>query len=172
MKKIKKAMYGKTMMQGGGSAMYTNTTPGEISKPTMKRGGASKIKKYEEGGRTGIFSRIFKGKAEAKEAPGSPAVPTNQQVSPSTQTPKSQSIPSPISRKIDKVAKRLAKGKVGGSYKTGGMVNSNSKVSALKSAGSKGVKSGVNPKTSASKVAKGKVGGTSKAPKTAVPKKK
>jgi hypothetical protein len=55
-------------------------------------------------------------------------------------------------------------------YKTGGMVNSNAKVSAIKSAGSKGVKSGVNSKASASKVAKGKVGGTSKAPKTAVPK--
>jgi hypothetical protein len=54
--------------------------------------------------------------------------------------------------------------------KTGGMVNANAKVSAIKSAGSKGVKSGVNPKASASKVAKGKVGGTSKAPKTAVPK--
>ena len=57
-------------------------------------------------------------------------------------------------------------------YKTGGMVNSNAKVSALKSAGSKGVKSGVNPKAAASKVAKGRVGGTSTAPKTAVPKAK
>jgi len=56
------------------------------------------------------------------------------------------------------------------SMKTGGMVNSNAKVSALKSAGSKGVKSGVNPKASASKVAKGRSGGTSKAPKTATPK--
>jgi hypothetical protein len=57
-------------------------------------------------------------------------------------------------------------------YKTGGMVNSNAKVSALKSAGSKGVKSGVNPKAAASKVARGRVGGTSSAPKTAVPKAK
>jgi hypothetical protein len=56
--------------------------------------------------------------------------------------------------------------------KTGGMVNSNAKVSALKTAGSKGVKSGVNPKVTASKVAKGRVGGTSAAPKTAVPKAK
>jgi hypothetical protein len=56
--------------------------------------------------------------------------------------------------------------------KTGGMVNSNAKVSALKSAGSHGVKSGVNPKTAASKVARGKVGGMSTAPKTAVPKAK
>jgi hypothetical protein len=54
-------------------------------------------------------------------------------------------------------------------YKTGGMVNSNAKVSALKSAGSKGVKSKVNPKATASKVAKGRVGGTSAAPKKATP---
>ena len=57
-------------------------------------------------------------------------------------------------------------------FKTGGMVNSNAKVSALKSAGSKGVKSGVNPKAAASKVARGRVGGTSSAPKTAVPRAK
>jgi hypothetical protein len=56
--------------------------------------------------------------------------------------------------------------------KTGGMVNSNSKVTALKSAGSKGVKSGVNSKVSASKIAKGRTGGTSSAPKTATPKTK
>lgn len=65
--------------------------------------------------------------------------------------------------------------KKGGSikkYKTGGMVNANSKVSAIKSAGSKGVKSGVNAKTYASKVARGRVGGTSTAPKTAVPRAK
>lgn len=54
-------------------------------------------------------------------------------------------------------------------YKTGGMVNSNAKVSALKSAGSKGVKSGVNLKAAVSKIAKGRVGGTSTAPKKAVP---
>jgi hypothetical protein len=53
--------------------------------------------------------------------------------------------------------------------KTGGMVNSNSKVSALASAGSKGVKSGVNPKASASKVAKGP-GKRSSSPKTEIPK--
>ena len=46
--------------------------------------------------------------------------------------------------------------------KTGGMVNSNAKVSALKSAGSKGVKSGMNPKAKTSNVAKGKSGGTNK----------
>jgi acid phosphatase family membrane protein YuiD len=53
--------------------------------------------------------------------------------------------------------------------KTGGMTNANAKVSALKTAGSKGVKSGVNSKVTASKVAKGRVGGTSAAPKKAKP---
>ena len=65
--------------------------------------------------------------------------------------------------------------KKGGSVKkmkTGGMVNSNTKVSALKSAGSKGVKSGVNTKASASKRATGRTGGTSTAPKGALPKAK
>ena len=67
---------------------------------------------------------------------------------------------------------KMKKGGATKKYKTGGMVNSNAKVSALKSAGSKGVKSGVNPKAAASKVAKGRAGGTSSAPKTAVPKAK
>lgn len=56
--------------------------------------------------------------------------------------------------------------------KTGGMVNSNSKVSAIKSAGSKGVKTGANTRISASKIARGRVGGTSTAPRTAAPKAK
>lgn len=56
--------------------------------------------------------------------------------------------------------------------KTGGMVNPNSKVSNQTTPGSKGVKSGVNPKASASKRATGRTGGTSTAPKTAVPKAK
>ena len=57
-------------------------------------------------------------------------------------------------------------------YKTGGMVNPNAKVSALKKAGSKGVKPHVNPKATAAKKATGRVGGTSKAPRTAKPKSK
>ena len=74
------------------------------------------------------------------------------------------------------IKKALGIEKDGGStkskYKTGGMVNSNAKLQAAKSAGSKGVKSGVNPKASASKVARGRSGGTSTAPKTATPKAK
>lgn len=56
------------------------------------------------------------------------------------------------------------------SMKTGGMVNSNAKVTASKVAKGRPAKS-PEPK-SASKVATGRVGGTSKAPKTATPKMK
>ena len=56
--------------------------------------------------------------------------------------------------------------------KTGGMVNTNIKASVLKKAGTNGVKPGVNPKAKASTVAKGRVGGTSTAPKKATPGKK
>jgi hypothetical protein len=59
---------------------------------------------------------------------------------------------------------------LGDKYKTGGMVNANAKVTALKVAGSKGVKSRINSKVSASKVAKGRTGGISSAPKRAIPK--
>ena len=75
-------------------------------------------------------------------------------------------------RKAKKAAEEKAKMEAAGKMKTGGMVNSNTKVTALKVAGSKGVKSGVNSKVSASKVAKGRTGGTSSAPKTATPKAK
>lgn len=56
--------------------------------------------------------------------------------------------------------------------KTGGMVNANAAVKKQTVPGSKGVMSGENPKATASKVAKGRSGGTSKAPKTAMPKAK
>lgn len=53
--------------------------------------------------------------------------------------------------------------------KTGTYVGLNNNVSTLKVAGTKGTKSGVNSKVSASKVAKGRSGGVSKAPKKANP---
>lgn len=56
------------------------------------------------------------------------------------------------------------------SYKIGGMVNPNSNISKQTVPGSRGVKSGVNPKAAASKVARGTVGGTSTAPSKAIPK--
>ena len=54
----------------------------------------------------------------------------------------------------------------------GVIVKANGNQPVQKSAGSKGVKSGVNTKVTASKVAKGRSGGTSDAPKTAIPKAK
>jgi hypothetical protein len=69
--------------------------------------------------------------------------------------------------------KKVSKAMYGKSMmKTGGMVNPNATVKKQTVPGSKGVMSGENPKASASKVAKGRSGGTSKAPKTAVPKAK
>jgi hypothetical protein len=54
----------------------------------------------------------------------------------------------------------------------GVIVGANGNQPVQKTPGSKGVKSGVNTKASASKVAKGRSGGTSTAPKTAMPKAK
>ena len=68
--------------------------------------------------------------------------------------------------------KTMSRGGATKKYMTGGMVNSNAKVSALKSAGSKGVRSGVNAAAKAAKATRGRTGGTSKAPKTATPKAK
>jgi hypothetical protein len=136
-----------------------------------KKGGA--VKKYQDGGRTisqkAAARKTAKGKGftsysyGTKDAPGSEGnkgnyIPfTRQGRQDAKETGRVSSNEMKSSRKI---------------MKTGGMVNSNAKVSALKSAGSHGVKSGVNPKAAASKVARGKVGGISSAPKTAVPKAK
>jgi hypothetical protein len=56
-----------------------------------------------------------------------------------------------------------------GKMKTGGMVNANTKVTALTSAGSKGVKPGVNAKVTASSTTKKPSKPRSKAPKKATP---
>lgn len=56
--------------------------------------------------------------------------------------------------------------------KTGGMVNPNAKLQASKKAGSKGVMHSLSAKAIVQKIAKGRSGGTSKAPKTATPKAK
>ncbi|MCX6195501.1 MAG: hypothetical protein NTY55_02460 [Flavobacteriia bacterium] len=56
--------------------------------------------------------------------------------------------------------------------KSGVKVGLNGNLPVQKTPGSKGVKSGVNTKVSASSTAKGRTGGTSSAPKTAIPKAK
>jgi hypothetical protein len=77
---------------------------------------------------------------------------------------------------LSDAARQANKGKVGfdelgkWKYKTGGMVNSNAKVTASKVAKGRPAKS-AEPRTAAKK-ATGKVGGISKAPKTTAPKMK
>ena len=81
--------------------------------------------------------------------------------------------PTTTRKAIFAIGKRSHKtgGAAKATYKTGGMVNPNAKVSALKKAGSKGVKPNVNPKATPAKRATGRTGGTSTAPRTAKPKK-
>ena len=137
----------------------------------MKKGGA--VKKYQDGGRTisqkAAARKTAKGKGftsysyGTKDAPGSEG--NKGKYIPFTRAGKKDAKETGMVSSNEMKSSRKI-------MKTGGMVNSNSKVSALKSAGSHGVKSGVNPKATASKVARGRVGGTSSAPKTAVPKAK
>jgi hypothetical protein len=162
----------KTAVAAGEAAKaIRDTRAGTTGGSGMKKGGA--IKKYQDGGRTisqkAAARKTAKGKGftdyvmGTKDAPGSEGnkgtyVPFTRQGR------KDAKKTGMVSSKEMKSPRKV--------MKTGGMVNSNSKVSALKSAGSDGVKSGVNPKVAASKVARGKVGGISSAPKTAVPKAK
>jgi hypothetical protein len=108
MKKLTKAMYGKSMMKKGG------------------------MKKMADGG--GV------GRSQASGGKGSP----------SDMTPNSSSGPVNGPNTVYAPGKKKT-GDSTKSYKTGGMVNSNTKVIA-------------------SKIAKGRSGGTSKAPKKAIPK--
>jgi hypothetical protein len=118
-----------------------------------KKGGATK---YQKGG-------------SAPHGPGSMTKGTvppmvNEQAKPQKPKPQRTKSQAPAGWEDGKTAKRSTK-----RYQIGGMVNPNAKLQAAKSAGSKGVKSGVNPKAAASKVARGRSGGTSAAPKKATP---
>lgn len=78
-------------------------------------------------------------------------------------------------RKAEKEAEKTAtakmkKGGIMKKYKTGGMVNPNANLQAAKKAGSKGVMHSLSAKAIVQKIAKGRSGGTSAAPKTALPK--
>ena len=147
-----------------------DTRSGMTGPGGMKKGGT--VKKYQGGGKTGAQLKkegmAMKAKGQAMKAEGAAMKAKGSKMA---------------TDYTNKLADRMSTGssgvRIGSGYgtqgvymKTGGMVNSNAKVSALKSAGSHGVKSGVNPKAAASKVARGKVGGKSSAPKTAVPKAK
>ena len=155
-----------------------DTRSGMTGPGGMKKGGA--VKKYQDGGyirvkgKTGAKDSITKsrttmsGGTKTKTISGGPMVPNAVGKVTKTKTNADGTLNRSSVKSIsgDRAMNKISK------YKTGGMVNSNAKVSALKSAGSHGVKSGVNPKAAASKVARGRVGGTSSAPKTAVPKAK
>lgn len=164
-----------TVQKWNANQSYGGDYP-QTSNANFKKGGAKKMKtggamkKYEVGGMTESEScgkpgkprckKTFKSKGKSKETKGSLL----------------GTIGAGILGSLGGYAayKKLKEQKKGGAtkYKTGGMVNPNAKLQAAKSAGSDGVKSGVNPKASASKVAKGRSGGTSAAPKTATPKAK
>jgi hypothetical protein len=144
-----------------------DTRSGMTGPGGMKKGGA--VKKYQGGG------RVISEKAAARKSAKGKGF-TSSVMGPNPSGDKGKYVPfTRQGRKDAKETGRVSSNEMKPSrqiMKTGGMVNSNAKVSALKSAGSHGVKSGVNPKAAASKVARGKVGGTSSAPKTAVPKAK
>ena len=182
-------MYGKSMMKKGGSPKMKKYGMGgpkdelaplkpNTPKSTTPTGGSSKqtgapvpvdrikrkggpIKKYGEGGKTGssAANAAYKG-VDAVGGKKYQATVNAKKEGTIETLKKTDPIPA---WKKDVTDKEVSK------YKTGGMVNSNAKVSALKSAGSKGVKSGTNPKATASKKAKGRSGGTSKAPRRANP---
>jgi hypothetical protein len=215
----------KKYQAGGG---YTNTTPGEIAKPPMKKGGTTK--KYEVGGATGSDSckppgcrKKFKSKGKSQETKGGilgtlgaiagglggyaaykklkeqknggatkyqkggslppMQVPTSGKNLPKMPKPGEERTPKEKRQDKRQLKSALKYYKKHGSgyippsegtkatYKTGGVVNPNAKVSAVKSAGSKGVKSGVNTKASASKSATRYTGGKSTAPRAAAPRK-
>ena len=144
-----------------------------------RRGGS--IKKYQNGGMTGAAMKAkgtamkakgegmkLKGQGQAMKVAGKKMQAEGDVLKYAGQNP----VRTKISKSLGLPLQSRPTGIAGTYMKTGGMVNSNAKISALKSAGSKGVKSGVNPKAAVSKVAKGRVGGTSAAPKTATPKRK
>ena len=123
----------------------------------QKKGGATK---YEDGGSTNTT---------ATEPPKSKKIKLNDLI---IHTEGAKLAQRKAMKKMED--RRHKKQQTGGAtkYKTGGMVNTNVKASVLKKAGTNGVKSGINPKAKASKVAKGRVGGISTAPKKATPGKK
>ena len=132
------------------------------------------MKKYTDGGKTGAQLK--------KEGMAMKAKGTAMKIAGSAQKAKGAAM------KADALSKKAAlrttytpgvrvgnqsmnsDGSITQSMKTGGMVNPNAKVTASKVAKGRPAKS-PEPK-SASKVATGRVGGTSKAPKTATPKMK
>lgn len=150
-----------------------------VKKPTMKKGGVTK--KYQDGGKITPVPGMKKSQAKAEEFyDKNPAVRTYTNeytgkkipTGPMTQQEYKEAAARAADIYDESKTPNRKKGGAMKKMKTGGMVNPNATVKKQTVAGSKGVKSGVNPKAAASKVAKGSVGGRSTAPKTAVPKAK
>jgi hypothetical protein len=184
MKKIAKAMYGKSMMKNGGmkkmedgggvgkskasggkgsiSDMTPNSSSGKINSPdTIYAPGKKKTestKTYKTGGSTKYQKGGMK-KATTMNPTSRSTAMTALGVD-----KKNQYSPS----KFDDNVTSYARGTGAKKMKTGGMVNSNAGVKKQTVPGSKGVISGENPKASASKVAKGRPT-KSTAPKKANP---
>jgi len=182
----------KPMMQKGGSVKKKMQKGGGILTPA----GRIKSKKVRNVDLTGRQTTVDVSKTKRDGTTVTKSVNTSRGFAPTatktkTVTDKSGNVVSKESKAMDynkavRKTKRVAnnvgrnakdtwayqKGGTMKKMKTGGMVNSNTKVQADNTPGSKGVKSGINPKAAASKVARGKVGGTSTAPKGAFPKAK
>jgi hypothetical protein len=155
-----------------------------VKKPVMKKGGY--LKKKGDGG--GWHAPMALPENPKTQSPmvgpmNNPANNNIQNVPNAASSAKKanlQSVPSAGSSNVLNAADKIKIGmqntpkqKKGGSMKkmkTGGMVNANANLKATATAGSKGVKSGVNPKAAASNVAKKPSKPRSKAPKKALPK--
>jgi hypothetical protein len=141
--------------QKGGATKYQKGGPIKIIKKRINKDGSPvTLDSIEKDMTKKAFENIKKNKSGLKLSP-------------------EQELRKKVKEDIEKrsSATKMQKGGIK-KYKTGGMVNSNAKVSADSTPGSKGVKPGVNPKAAASKVARGRVGGISTAPKKATPGKK
>jgi hypothetical protein len=185
-KMTKKQMGGMHVMQDG--SMMKNSM--------MKKGGA-KMTKMQKGGMTGAEMKAkgmaLKKAGDAKKAKGQAmkiigdakkkvgqdqflkrAETAQDLINYSTRKGRIQdmdpAVLAGLKAKVNR-ASEIKKERASKTYKTGGMVNANSSVKKQTVPGSKGVKAGINPSAKASKVARGRVGGTSKAPKNATPKK-
>jgi len=150
--KMPKAMYGKTMMKKGGiKKMQKGGVKKSLSKaqlgenfqgPVTKKTNELVNKEYKEYTGPRVYDQDVKDADELKR----------------------------LRENYDRIPKEKKGGAVKKKMMTGGMANSNAKVSYQKVAGSKGVMSGVNPKASASNVASSRgTGGVNTPPSQAVP---
>ncbi len=161
----------KKMQAGGSIPKMPDFRSPEDRTPKEKREGKRQLKKtmsYVKKHGSGLKMQMGGSKSEQQTASRKAALADSTTKFPYTST--SGAMYATRKDLMEGRPTNPAKIKQGTKMKTGGMVNANSKVSKQTVPGSKGVKSGVNPKAASSKVATGRSGGTSTAPKTALPK--